>query len=1174
MIKFLLAFLLMVGTASATVVSGTIVNASQAVQPQGYVTFSLAGCPMSQMLYTNSLLSVTTKYTFTANSLGVWSGTVVGNDLITCPGNGATQYIITQYTSTRSLINSALYTLVDASNFNLSTASSSVVTHNSAVTDPLVAQGDIIVGGINGVPTRLPVGNVSTCLASNGITPYWTTSCGSSGGSGGGNATISMSVPSDFAAGTPLTGSGTLSFSWVTLPASTDVPNAIVERDSSGNVSVNAIMLGTTNPTGYQAASANYVNSQIASTAISSSLLGQPNGVATLDTNGMLPVSELSSIAIDRTYVVTTQAAMLALNANVGDVAILNTGNDLTQESYILQVEPATTLSNWIQLLTPTLPDPVSAGTLGQFAYYSSSGSIVTGHNITSTDLAGAGTLSNSVTGNASGVQQLFTLNEFSNVMAGQLVALAGEDVALLGRSSESALGIADANGAPSTTVLVDILGGPFTCLFDGTPTAGDFVTISSTVTADCHDTGISSATPLSLTDNFAKIGVALQSALTNGGAQIYLFGPNQQGSAGQVQIIGASPQLNPLITAGQLLSLTAQGLVPTSVGGTSFGIAITSGVVPGQAISVATSGGPFNCNIDNNAVEGDYVTVGTTTAGTCEDTGQSVSGPPTFTGAEVGVFLTSGTAGGTAQVIMTGPFQTANRNVGISSVVNNNGISYSLSGSTATLGLGAITPTNVVTSGSVSASGNPLAGGSFAANIVLMGEIPGNEAAIVTTGTNSSTFGNFDVLPMSTSGIEGEPLVYNGTTGTMTGGGIGFCQSNGTNCPALSSAGIATITPNNGLTYSLAGSTATLGLGAITPTSITTTGTVSINSEASGVGFLTIGQATTTNPLQLLFSSNTSTNAFNIQSVRQGLAYEQLNLNPNGGSVTIGGTLNIYEGAAVTQTMPSMRFNAGSGNFIMNGYGTGAVYLGWDAGSGGVNFGNGASGTVASVSSAGVFSGTGVVSSGAVSAPYIFSTGSSQLPGSYGTQGAYMLWNYNPGGTGGTNFVNLQGGGTGGFTWQNGTNTSSLSQIMVLSPAGLLNAISGAFNTTLTVNGASVSTMGGAVSCANITFGSGAGTGAVCDSVLGHDNSHIVNITLGSSPSAVGIIFTFTPTIARSSYCIYSPIATTSGGIYPDTGNPDPIVSEPNGAGGYSIVANAIALGAGSSGDFTSVCP
>lgn len=72
--------------------------------------------------------------------------------------------------------------------------------------------------------------------------------------------------------------------------------------------------------------------------------------IVLLDANGKLPLSVMPATAITNTFVVSSQAAMLALNAQEGDVCIRT---DISR-SYILKAEPASTLSNWQELLTPT----------------------------------------------------------------------------------------------------------------------------------------------------------------------------------------------------------------------------------------------------------------------------------------------------------------------------------------------------------------------------------------------------------------------------------------------------------------------------------------------------------------------------------------------------------------------------------------------------------------------------------------------------------------------------------------------------------------------------------------------------------------------------------------------------------------------------------------------------
>jgi hypothetical protein len=79
---------------------------------------------------------------------------------------------------------------------------------------------------------------------------------------------------------------------------------------------------------------------------------GAANGYASLDGAGKLPSSQIPALAITETYVVANEAAMLALAANVGDVAVRTDIND----TFILQTAGASTLANWVMILTPSSP--------------------------------------------------------------------------------------------------------------------------------------------------------------------------------------------------------------------------------------------------------------------------------------------------------------------------------------------------------------------------------------------------------------------------------------------------------------------------------------------------------------------------------------------------------------------------------------------------------------------------------------------------------------------------------------------------------------------------------------------------------------------------------------------------------------------------------------------------
>lgn len=92
--------------------------------------------------------------------------------------------------------------------------------------------------------------------------------------------------------------------------------------------------------------------------AIPTSEKGAALGVATLDAGSKIPLAQLPSAAITDTFVVNTEAAMLALDAQVGDVAIRP---DITS-SFILQTAPASTLGNWQQIITPSVGGGAAVG--------------------------------------------------------------------------------------------------------------------------------------------------------------------------------------------------------------------------------------------------------------------------------------------------------------------------------------------------------------------------------------------------------------------------------------------------------------------------------------------------------------------------------------------------------------------------------------------------------------------------------------------------------------------------------------------------------------------------------------------------------------------------------------------------------------------------------------------
>lgn len=72
--------------------------------------------------------------------------------------------------------------------------------------------------------------------------------------------------------------------------------------------------------------------------------------ITVLVADGKLPVATIPSLAITDTFVVASEEAMLGLTAQKGDVAVRSD----VHETYILQGNDPTQLSNWVKLESPT----------------------------------------------------------------------------------------------------------------------------------------------------------------------------------------------------------------------------------------------------------------------------------------------------------------------------------------------------------------------------------------------------------------------------------------------------------------------------------------------------------------------------------------------------------------------------------------------------------------------------------------------------------------------------------------------------------------------------------------------------------------------------------------------------------------------------------------------------
>jgi hypothetical protein len=126
------------------------------------------------------------------------------------------------------------------------------------------------------------------------------------------------------------------------------------------------------------------------------SKIGANNGIASLDSVGKIPTSQLPPVAIAETYVVSSQAAMLALPSDIGEIAIRTD----VSKSFILTASPASTLGNWQELLTSdavTSVDGLTGNVSLASTYVNVSGDTMTGALAMGTNkITGLGTPTNS----------------------------------------------------------------------------------------------------------------------------------------------------------------------------------------------------------------------------------------------------------------------------------------------------------------------------------------------------------------------------------------------------------------------------------------------------------------------------------------------------------------------------------------------------------------------------------------------------------------------------------------------------------------------------------------------------------------------------------------------------------------------------------------------------------
>jgi hypothetical protein len=85
---------------------------------------------------------------------------------------------------------------------------------------------------------------------------------------------------------------------------------------------------------------------QVDGIKLPASAVGSANGAVSLGSDGDILTTQLAAIAVTETFIVTSQAEMLALTVQTGDLAIRTDIN----KSFILKGTSSSTLSDWQEL--------------------------------------------------------------------------------------------------------------------------------------------------------------------------------------------------------------------------------------------------------------------------------------------------------------------------------------------------------------------------------------------------------------------------------------------------------------------------------------------------------------------------------------------------------------------------------------------------------------------------------------------------------------------------------------------------------------------------------------------------------------------------------------------------------------------------------------------------------
>jgi hypothetical protein len=309
--------------------------------------------------------------------------------------------------------------------------------------------------------------------------------------------------------------------------------------------------------------------------------IGQPNGVASLGSDGKIADSQIPAIAITDTFVVGSQSAQTALTAQVGDVAIR------TDESktYILQSLPASIFANWQPLLSPTGGVTSAFGRTGTVTAQSG--------DYTATQVT------NTPAGNIAATTVQAALNELDS----EKVAKAGDSMTgALAMGSNNITGLANPTKAQdaSTRLYSDGFG------FTRKNNAGDGTTLTVTAT-DPRNIQIQS--PSTIT--------AVQLPSLQDGVKIYI--KNRTASTitvtGTAALVSIPPSMHGIYTSSSVNSGGYAGLIQPYLDSNVLALSAGSQKITDVATPTLGTDAASKNYVDTNAVNGTLSNLTGTTA-------------------------------------------------------------------------------------------------------------------------------------------------------------------------------------------------------------------------------------------------------------------------------------------------------------------------------------------------------------------------------------------------------------------------------------------------------------------------------------------------------------------------------------------------------------------------------